>query len=197
MPRDGEEGAHAVGPLLPVDVAVVVGVDVEGHERLAGLVGPPPEVLVEHLLPGGGVDGGRPGQDAVEVEQAGADAVRKTEHGCLLPVHAPGAHRPRTRRYPARLPSVPWSSERAVAVLATLALVATVRPDARPAKADPGRRRRFRIGLIGDTGYDAQGEANFLRVRESANACGAGLRRARRRHLAGRHAPAATIACGG
>jgi hypothetical protein len=28
----------------------------------------------------------------------------------------------------------------------------------------------FRIGLIGDTGYNAEGQANFLRVRDSANA---------------------------
>jgi hypothetical protein len=30
----------------------------------------------------------------------------------------------------------------------------------------------FRVGLIGDTGYNEQGEANLLRVRESANAAG-------------------------
>ena len=30
----------------------------------------------------------------------------------------------------------------------------------------------FRIGLIGDTGYNAEGERNFLRVRDSMNAAG-------------------------
>jgi len=59
-------------------------------------------------------------------------------------------------------------SERAVAVLATLALVANVAASAPPAKAESAPA--FRVGFIGDTGYDARGEANLLRVRESANA---------------------------
>jgi hypothetical protein len=68
-------------------------VDVEGDERFSGLVGLPPEVFVEHLLPGGGVDGGGTRQDAIEVEQAGADTFRKPEHGCLLPVYGRCAYR--------------------------------------------------------------------------------------------------------
>src|SRR5207302_2380850 len=83
----------AVGPLLAVDVALVVGVDVEGHEDLSGVVGPAPEEVVEHLLPGRGVHGGRPGQDPVEVEQAGADAVGKTQHGRTVPETVPAKRR--------------------------------------------------------------------------------------------------------
>jgi hypothetical protein len=62
---------------------------------------------------------------------------------------------------------------RAKAVLAGLALVATAgltsvaRAAPTPAAAPP-----FRIALIGDSGYNAQGEANFLRVRNSINASG-------------------------
>src|SRR5581483_1799467 len=90
----GQEGSDAVRPRLAVDVAVVVLVAVEGDERAARLRRPGPQEVVEHLLPGGGVDGGGLGQDAVEVEQAGADAVREAEHG---PV-ATRYHRGRVKR---------------------------------------------------------------------------------------------------
>jgi len=43
--------------------------------------------------------------------------------------------------------------------------VARAAPPPQPAAA-------FRIGLVGDSGYDAAGQANFMRVRESANAAG-------------------------
>jgi hypothetical protein len=36
----------------------------------------------------------------------------------------------------------------------------------------PPPRAMFRIGLVGDSGYNAQGQANFLRVRADANASG-------------------------
>jgi len=60
------------------------------------------------------------------------------------------------------------------AVLVALALVAmagvTTVARAVPGPSPPAPP--FRIGLIGDTSYDAEGEANFLRVRDSANAAG-------------------------
>ena len=40
------------------------------------------------------------------------------------------------------------------------------------AGAAPSPTSPFRIGLIGDTGYNAEGERNFSRVRESMNASG-------------------------
>ena len=61
-------------------------------------------------------------------------------------------------------------SERAGAALATLALVALVNAPAVPARASASRRTSFRVGLIGDSGYDDQGQVNLHRVRESANA---------------------------
>lgn len=60
-------------------------------------------------------------------------------------------------------------SERAGAVLATLALFGSVTSPAAPAKAAAAPRAPFRVGLIGDSGYDDRGQANLLRVREGAN----------------------------
>src|SRR2546421_373591 len=51
-----------------------------GRAGPAGLRRPPAQEAVEHLLPGRGVDGGRLGEDAVEVEEAGVDVVREAEH---------------------------------------------------------------------------------------------------------------------
>jgi hypothetical protein len=65
-------------------------------------------------------------------------------------------------------------TRRAAAVLAAVALLATAGigtvARAVPAPAPPAPP--FRVGLIGDTSYNPQGEANFLRVRDSANASG-------------------------
>ena len=69
-----QEVADAVDAGLAVDVLVVVVVDVEGLERLA-VRSPSAQEVVEHLLPGRGVDAGRLGEHPVEVEQAGPDAV--------------------------------------------------------------------------------------------------------------------------
>src|SRR5664280_320288 len=66
-----QKGARPVIPGLAIDVGVVVGHLVEAGEGLTIGIGPCLQVGVEHLLPGGGVDGGRPGQDPVEVEEAG------------------------------------------------------------------------------------------------------------------------------
>ena len=79
MPAGGEERPDAVGPRLAVDVAVVVGARVERHERLAGPLGALAQERVEHLLPGAGVDDGGPRDHAVEVEEAGAGAVRQPQ----------------------------------------------------------------------------------------------------------------------
>ena len=38
------------------------------------------EELVEHLLPGGAMNLGRLGENPVEIEQTGTDAIRKTKH---------------------------------------------------------------------------------------------------------------------
>jgi hypothetical protein len=56
----------------------------------------------------------------------------------------------------------------AVALLAMAGIGSVAR--AVPAPAPPAPP--FRVGLIGDTSYNPQGEANFLRVRDSANAAG-------------------------
>jgi hypothetical protein len=61
---------------------------------------------------------------------------------------------------------------RVSAILATLAMVAVggLTPPAQAVLTV--RAPSFRIGLIGDTGYYAESERNFLRIRESANAAG-------------------------
>src|SRR6266487_4146897 len=73
----GQERANAVVARLAVDVPVVVGDRVEGGELLAGSLGALAQVRVEHLLPGGGVHLGGLGEDAVEIEEAGADPARQ------------------------------------------------------------------------------------------------------------------------
>src|SRR6266571_1422622 len=73
----GQERADAVVAWLAVDVPVVVGERVEGDELLAGLLGALSQVRVEHLLPGGRVHLGGLGEDAVEIEEAGADPARQ------------------------------------------------------------------------------------------------------------------------
>src|SRR5215469_11524915 len=75
-----EEGARPVVPGLPVHVLVVVIDRVEWHERLAGPLGPIPQVAVEHLFPRGGVHLRDLRENTVQVEQAAAGAIRKTEH---------------------------------------------------------------------------------------------------------------------
>jgi hypothetical protein len=64
-------------------------------------------------------------------------------------------------------------TRRASAVLVVLALIGTagLATVARAAPPPPSTAP-FRIGLIGDTGYNAAGEANLLRVRASANSAG-------------------------
>jgi hypothetical protein len=76
-----EERANPVEARLAVDVFVVVGL-LEGLEGLASSCRPVVQVGIEHLFPGRLVDRGGLGQDAVEVEQAGDDVVRKSQsHG--------------------------------------------------------------------------------------------------------------------
>ena len=71
MSRTGEEVADPVLARLAVDVVGVVVV-LEG----AAIA----EELVEGLLPRPFVDDRGLGQDTVEIEQAGGDAVRETQH---------------------------------------------------------------------------------------------------------------------
>ncbi|HYH49371.1 MAG TPA: hypothetical protein VEG38_07460 [Acidimicrobiia bacterium] len=59
------------------------------------------------------------------------------------------------------------SSVGTVMVALVLVVSAGLTTVARAAPAGP-----FRVGLIGDTGYNAEGERNFSRVRESMNASG-------------------------
>lgn len=62
---------------------------------------------------------------------------------------------------------------RTSALLATLALVVSVPVRSPGADATPvSGPATFRVGFIGDTGYNAAGEANLLRVREAANSAG-------------------------
>jgi hypothetical protein len=60
-------------------------------------------------------------------------------------------------------------SKRARALLGTLALATCIAPIP-PVRAAPAQT--FRVGLIGDTGYNAEGEQNLLRIREAANSAG-------------------------
>jgi hypothetical protein len=62
-------------------------------------------------------------------------------------------------------------NQKAAAVLAALALATTngLTPEAQAAPPPPAV---FRIGLVGDSGYNARGQANFMRVRDRANASG-------------------------
>jgi len=60
-------------------------------------------------------------------------------------------------------------NQKALAVLAALALATTngLTPEAQAAPPPPAM---FRIGLVGDTGYDARGQANFIGGRDHAKA---------------------------
>ena len=59
---------------------------------------------------------------------------------------------------------------RAVVVALALLPMSGVTTVARAAPPPPPAM--FRIGLVGDTGYDARGQRNFMRVRDQANASG-------------------------
>ena len=61
---------------------------------------------------------------------------------------------------------------RTSALLATAAFAVFVSMLPPGAEAAPTPATPFRVGFIGDTGYNEQGEANLLKVRESANAAG-------------------------
>ena len=80
-----QERPDAVLALLAVDVLAVVGARVEGHELLAGALGAPSQVVVEHGLPGLGMHAGGVGEHTVEVEQAGTHVFGQTQ--------CSGAHR--------------------------------------------------------------------------------------------------------
>jgi hypothetical protein len=62
-------------------------------------------------------------------------------------------------------------TQRAKAVLAAFALATTTGPTPE-ARADPPPAARFAVGLIGDTAYNAAGQANLMRVRDQANTSG-------------------------
>jgi hypothetical protein len=87
-PPAGQEGTDAVLAALAVDETVVVEL---AELRRPGLVGP--QEFVEGALPRGHVHRRSPGEDAVEVEEAGTNGVREAErpaswHGATLPVAA-------------------------------------------------------------------------------------------------------------
>ena len=76
-----EERPHPVVPMLAVDVLVVVADRVERHERLAVAVRALEQERVEDRLPRDRVHGGGLRENAVEVEQAGADLRRQAQRG--------------------------------------------------------------------------------------------------------------------
>lgn len=63
-------------------------------------------------------------------------------------------------------------NQKALAVLAALALATTNGLVPQAQAAPPPPPAMFRIGLVGDSGYNPQGQANFMRVRDHANASG-------------------------
>jgi hypothetical protein len=67
--------------LFPVDIASIVGVDVEGDERFVRLGRTSLEKLVEEPPPGRGMYARGPGQDAVEVEQDRVVVARRERKG--------------------------------------------------------------------------------------------------------------------
>jgi hypothetical protein len=87
-PARGEERTHAVVARLAVDVVGVVVVG-ERRERVACALRALAQVVVEHLLPRLRVDGRRLRQHAVEVEQAGLDVIRESEHRASLSGRSP------------------------------------------------------------------------------------------------------------
>ena len=84
-----EERADPVVARPAVDVLVVVRARVEGHERLAGALRALAQVVVEHLLPRGGMDLRGLREHAVEVEQARLDAVGQSQHAAETTRGAP------------------------------------------------------------------------------------------------------------
>ena len=168
----GEEGANAVGPLLAVDVAACS----RRRCRRARRVRP--------------VSSARRRRNSSNISfQAAAWTVavrvstpsrsnrqarmpvRKTEHSCLLPVHGACAYRS-YREDIGLLPSTMVTLARASAVLAALALVVIGRAHAggpRPSRPPP---TPFRSGSSATPATTPQGERNFLRIRDSANAAG-------------------------
>ena len=104
----GEEAGDTVLAGPAVDMAQVVRLG-EGPERLVVGCRPPPQVLVEQPLPGGGVDAGGVGEDAIGVEHDGLQAVQG-EGGPAMPGHA-GVLSPTVVRGPiALLPSCTMDS---------------------------------------------------------------------------------------
>jgi hypothetical protein len=82
-----KERAHPVAARLAIDVLLIVPGHRELPERLAGPPRPVAQILVEHLLPGLGVDLRGLGQHPVEVEQARGDALGQVEHAGKLPAN--------------------------------------------------------------------------------------------------------------
>ena len=75
-----EKEVDSLEPRAAVDVGAVVGVAVERDELPAGLVAQPEQELVEDLGPGRRVQDGAVGENAVEIEDARADAAPQAEH---------------------------------------------------------------------------------------------------------------------
>ena len=78
-----EERDHTVLAWLPVDVAAVVHLDVEGHERLPSFVRPLLKESVEEPLPRRRMDARCPGQDAIEIEEDGVEIPWRQADGRL------------------------------------------------------------------------------------------------------------------
>ena len=193
-----EERADPVATRLAVDVLLVVVREHELAKRLTGPAVPASEELVEHLLPRARVDLGGLGQDAVEVEQAGGDAVRQVEHGRKLPepavsrqavfgylrsgqrrrarppplaldAHVLGAQR--RRRRGSRRPSSASSSACRPALRATR----NSGPSLQPPVADRGAQLDHDVGLAGEAGQQRPSarpstEARAARWRRAAAA---------------------------
>ena len=75
-----EEGVDSIDPGSPFDVRLVVRDQVEGDELPTGLLAQAKKEVVEDLRPGPGMQGAAVGQNSVEVEEAGTNAFRQTEH---------------------------------------------------------------------------------------------------------------------
>lgn len=76
-----EKTPDAVLSGLTVDVAAIVGVDVERDERLAVVSCALLEEAVEQLLPRGGMHARRPRQHSVEIEQERIPVAREERKG--------------------------------------------------------------------------------------------------------------------
>src|SRR5450759_69313 len=75
-----KERAHAVVARLAVDVLVIFCNRIERQKRLAALRRPLAQKVVEHLLPGSGVDLRSLRQHPIQIEQARPHTVRQTKH---------------------------------------------------------------------------------------------------------------------